>query len=87
MDHSKINYDLIVALLEWIVGEEHEVINLFIQQYIHVIYFREILIIIHVQNVFRLGGAQVKFGKMRKFFRFFQTFLSVTKWFTENNEK
>ena len=28
MDHNKINYDLIVALLEWIVGEEHEVINL-----------------------------------------------------------
>ena len=25
MDHNKINYDLVVAILEWIVGEEHEV--------------------------------------------------------------
>ena len=25
MDHNKINYDLVVAVLEWIVGEEHEV--------------------------------------------------------------
>jgi len=25
MDHNKINYDLIVAVLEWIVGKEHEV--------------------------------------------------------------
>ena len=83
MDHNKINYDLIVALLEWIVGEEHEVINLCIHQYIHSIYFREII----MQNIFGFKGAQVKFGKMRKFFWFFQTFLSVTKWFTENNEK
>lgn len=28
MDHNKINYDLIVAVLEWIVGKEHEVISL-----------------------------------------------------------
>ncbi len=26
MDHNKINYDLIVAILEWIVNEEHEVV-------------------------------------------------------------
>ena len=25
MDHNKINYDLVVAVLEWIVEEEHEV--------------------------------------------------------------
>ena len=31
MDHNKINYDLIVAVLEWIVGEEHEVITVFFQ--------------------------------------------------------
>ena len=35
MDHNKINYDLIVAVLEWIVGEEHEVITL---QYICMVY-------------------------------------------------
>lgn len=29
MDHEKINYDLVVAILEWIVGEEHEVCYLF----------------------------------------------------------
>ena len=28
MDHNKINYDLIVAVLEWIVGNDHEVISL-----------------------------------------------------------
>jgi len=28
MDHNKINYDLIVAILEWIVGKEHEVTTL-----------------------------------------------------------
>ena len=38
MDHNKINYDLIVALLEWIVGDEHEVINLYIHQYTEILF-------------------------------------------------
>lgn len=49
MDHNKINYDLVVAILEWIVGEEHEVLL-----HIH----EHLIVYVHVQLLWSKDAGQ-----------------------------
>ena len=67
MDHNKINYDLIVAVLEWIVGNDHEVISLHCMCITLYVYY--IVCVLHCMCI-------TKIQNILKFFQFSQAFLT-----------